>query len=154
RRQGRKGHSSAAICGRNVVSSSAVTALRRSRPMFRSVALAAFATVSISGAPQASADEVQLASAGKGLLPVVVGPNAGGVTKQKAAVLADYLGRITGAKFEVKTGDGSNLDGRAGIAVGTVADFPSVAGRFAGLDPKKVDPTLREDYLLESHENG
>jgi len=122
--------------------------------MLRSPALAALVAVVGFSALHVAAEEVRLAAGGKALLQVVVGPKATEVTRQKAAVLADYLGRISGAKFEVQTGDGADADGRAGIVVGTVADFPRVRERFVGLDPAKVDPTLREDYLLESHARG
>lgn len=63
-----------------------------------------------------------------------------------AARLANYLSRITDAKFEVATGDGTT-----GIAVGVPGDFPA-SGIKALWDAK--DTTRREDYLLRSHERG
>ena len=54
--------------------------------------------------------------------PVVISNKASKETKEVAAELADYLGRITGAKFEVKTGDGT-----AGIVLGTLEEFPNPA---------------------------
>src|SRR5262249_4456009 len=64
--------------------------------------------------------ELPLAANGKALVPVVVSEKASPATKQVANELAGYLGRITGAKFEVTTGDGSK-----GIVLGTIAEFPS-----------------------------
>lgn len=62
-----------------------------------------------------------------------------------ARTLAEYLQRISGAKFEVSTGDG-----KEGIAVGTAPDFPALP--FAGEFP--TDATRREDYVLRSHDAG
>ncbi|MCC6421256.1 MAG: DUF4838 domain-containing protein [Gemmataceae bacterium] len=67
----------------------------------------------------APAAETPLARGGKALLPVVVSGQAAESTRKVAAELADYLSRISGARFEVKTGDGST-----GIVLGTLAEFP------------------------------
>ncbi len=61
-----------------------------------------------------------LASNGKALLPIIISPRASARTQAVAAELAGYLNRITGAAFEVRTGDGSG-----GIILGTLADFPN-----------------------------
>jgi hypothetical protein len=66
--------------------------------------------------------ELALAADGRALVPVVVSPNASPATRAVAAELAGYLGRITGAAFEVVTGDGSR-----GIVLGTLAEFPNPA---------------------------
>src|SRR6187399_1917196 len=68
--------------------------------------------------PAASA--IQLASEGQALQPVIISATASEATKVVATELADYLGRISGAKFEVQTGDGSR-----GIVLGTLAEFPN-----------------------------
>jgi hypothetical protein len=67
-----------------------------------------------------AAQSLQVADNGRAIAPVVVSANASDATKTVAAELADYLGRISGAKFEVQTGDGSR-----GIVLGTLAEFPS-----------------------------
>lgn len=63
---------------------------------------------------------LQLASGGKALLPIVISAKASDRTKLAAKDLAEYLGRISGTTFEVQTGDG-----RQGIVVGTLAEFPT-----------------------------
>jgi Domain of unknown function (DUF4838) len=63
-----------------------------------------------------------LADNGQALQPIVLSEKASDATKQAAAELASYLGQITGAKFQVKTGDGS-----VGIVLGTLEEFPNPA---------------------------
>jgi hypothetical protein len=70
----------------------------------------------------AQAEELALAADGKALQPVVISPKASQRTRDVAKELAGYLGRITGAAFAVKEGDGT-----AGIVVGTLAEFPDPA---------------------------
>lgn len=65
---------------------------------------------------------VLLAEGGRARATVVVSPAAPESTKAVAAELAQFLGRITGATFEVQPGDGS-----AGIVLGTIAEFPDPA---------------------------
>src|SRR6187401_1106664 len=67
-----------------------------------------------------AAPAIPLADGGKALQPIVISANASDATKAVAAELADYLGRISGAKFEVQAGDGSR-----GIVLGTIAEFPN-----------------------------
>src|SRR5688500_9851327 len=62
---------------------------------------------------------LQLAAKGKALLPVVISLQASAGTKAVAAELAEYLQRISGATFDVKSGDGTS-----GIVLGTLAEFP------------------------------
>jgi hypothetical protein len=69
-----------------------------------------------------SKTRLQLARDGKALLPIVISEKASASTQAVAKELADYLGRITGATFEVKTGDGTS-----GIVLGSMADFPTSA---------------------------
>src|ERR1043166_7499214 len=66
----------------------------------------------------------QVAANGRALSPVVIAKNAASNTVAVAGELAEYLGRITGAKFEVTTGDGSK-----GIVLGTLAEFPNPSDR-------------------------
>lgn len=97
-------------------------------------------------APAVAAETVALAKDGQALQRVVVAEAASERVQAAAATLADYLGRIAGAKFEVATGDG-----KSGIAVGTGTDFPALP--FA----KSFDPTTmrrREEYLLRTHAAG
>ena len=63
--------------------------------------------------------ELVLAASGKAQLPIVIAEKAAGSTRKVAAELAGYLSRISGAPFEVKTGDGAR-----GIVLGTLAEFP------------------------------
>jgi hypothetical protein len=64
-------------------------------------------------------DVVVLAQGGKALLPVVISGNASEAIRGVADDLAKYLGKISGAKFEVQTGDGAR-----GIVLGNIKDFP------------------------------
>lgn len=67
-----------------------------------------------------------LAANGRALEPIVISPKATDAVKQVAAELADYLGRMTGAKFSIETGDGSR-----GIVLGNITDFPNPAFKDA-----------------------
>jgi hypothetical protein len=94
----------------------------------------------------AGAAEVRLTEAGRTRQAIVVSPQASADVQAAAATLADYLGRISGAKFDVRTGDGAS-----GIVVGRAADFPALQ-----IDPpfNPADPTRREEYVLRSHADG
>lgn len=97
------------------------------------------------GLAVAAAPEVQLAENGRALQPVVVGAAASERTRAAAADLADYLGRISGAPFQVMEGDG-----RSGLAVGRPADFSTLSlGLAFGSEPAR-----REEYLLRTHADG
>ena len=63
-----------------------------------------------------------LADGGQAKVPVVISAKASDATKAVAAELAGYLGKISGAKFEITTGDGT-----AGVVLGTLAEFPDAA---------------------------
>lgn len=89
---------------------------------------------------------VTLAERGVARLPIVVADQATQETKDSAAKLAEYLGKISGAKFEVRTGDGSQ-----GIAVGREADFPKLR---LGVEFRPDETTRREEYLLRCHPDG
>jgi hypothetical protein len=79
-------------------------------------------------------------------MPVITSANASKETQSAARTLADYLGRIAGARFEFTTGGGDT-----GIAVGRAADFP---GLKLSIPWKDGEATRREDYLLRSHPRG
>lgn len=81
-----------------------------------------FAALLLAGPAWAKPAELPLAADGKALVPIVVSEKASPATKQVAAELASYLGRITGAKFEVAAGDGTK-----GVVLGTLAEFPEPA---------------------------
>jgi hypothetical protein len=87
-----------------------------------------------------------LAEHGRALEPIIISTNASAQTIASADILAEYLGRISGAGFEVKTGDGAT-----GIVVGRAEDFPKVD---AGAQFHPADAMKREEYLLRSHAGG
>jgi hypothetical protein len=93
-----------------------------------------------------AASSTRLAEAGRALQPVVISTNASDATKAVAGELAAYLGRISGAKFEVQNGDGSR-----GIVLGTLAEFPnrSLAGAL------KIHNTYdgREAFVIRSEKD-
>lgn len=68
--------------------------------------------------PVFATDSFHLAENGKALAPIVISPKASDQTKAVAAELASYLKQITGAEFELKTGDGTQ-----GIVLGTKEEF-------------------------------
>ncbi len=87
-------------------------------------------TAARAGEPEAP---LALAEAGQALLPIVVSDQASDVVRASATELAQYLQKITGASFNVTTGDGST-----GIRVGTLAQFP---------DTELADPlAVREGF--------
>jgi len=87
-----------------------------------------------------------LAEAGRAKQTIVVGPETSETTQLAAQELADYLGCISGATFEVTRGSGTT-----GVAVGVDGDFPGLKldGVFASDDPLR-----RDDYLIRSHADG
>ncbi len=93
-----------------------------------------------------NAPHVALSANSQARHAIVIAPTASEKSREQAKVLADYLQRISGAAFEVKTGDG-----QSGIALGTAQEFPKLKlqGSFA-----PGDLTRREEYLLRSHANG
>jgi len=100
----------------------------------------------MAAAPVLAAETVALAKDGKALRRVVVAEAASERVQAAAATLADYLGRIAGAPFEVAVGHGES-----GIAVGVGTDFPALP--FG----KSFDPTRirrREEYILRTHPAG
>lgn len=94
----------------------------------------------------AAPPEVTLASEAKAVHPIIIRESASERVRAAAETLADYLYRMSGAKFQISAGDG-----RAGIALGLASDFPSLK---LGVDFNIKDPQLREDYLLRTHDSG
>ena len=90
----------------------------------------------------APAEVTRLADGGRALMPVVIVDAASEEVRAAAADLAEYLGRIAGARFEVAPGDGAS-----GIVLGTAADFPALA---EGADFAPDHPLRREEYILRS----
>lgn len=97
-------------------------------------------------ADSASTVTLALAKDGQALHHIVIATSAGEQTRLAASELADYLGRITGAKFSLVTGDGTT-----GLAVGTHTDFPALklGALFESGNPFRLD-----DYLLRTHARG
>lgn len=106
------------------------------------IAMLAFAPAVIAVTPV----KVLMAEDGKALLPIIISENASASTKSNASKLAEYLGKIGGAKFKIETGDGTS-----GIAIGLATDFPALklASTF-----KSDDILKREEYLLRTHARG
>jgi len=129
----------------------------RTRIVFLAAIAAGLLCATVRPAPAASPDAsgpgdrsaaptVVLATDGRARQAVVVGPEASEETRSAAKELAEYLGRIAGAPFEVRTGDGT-----AGLAVGVAADFPAVRH---GVAFEPGDPFRRDEYLLRTHAGG
>ncbi len=93
-----------------------------------------------------SSEKTMIASGGKALLPIIISGKASAEVRDSAKYLADYLSKISGGKFEIKTGDG-----KTGVAVGTIKDFPELAFK-PGF--KLEDPGERQGYEIKSHANG
>lgn len=106
------------------------------------IAMLAFAPAVIAVTPV----KVLMAEDGKALLPIIISENASASTKSNASKLAEYLGKIGGAKFKIETGDGTS-----GISIGLATDFPTLklASTFKGDDILR-----REEYLLRTHAGG
>ncbi|MDQ3621698.1 MAG: DUF4838 domain-containing protein [Verrucomicrobiota bacterium] len=105
----------------------------------------------------AASDTLRLADQGRALAPIVVSANASDATKAVAAELADYLGRMSGAQFEVQTGDGSR-----GIVLGTLAEFPNASlkaalamrGEYDGKEAFAIRTGTERVLLLGASEPG
>jgi Domain of unknown function (DUF4838) len=87
-----------------------------------------------------------IASDGKALLPIIISPKATPEVRKSAEDLARYLGRMSGGKFAIKTGDG-----KTGIAVGTIKNFPEIPFKphFDAMHPGE-----RQGYEIKSHAKG
>jgi hypothetical protein len=91
-------------------------------------------------------ETVAIARGGKARLPVVVSPEASGRVSTAAGNLAHYLGKITGATFKTRRGEGT-----MGIAVGNYRNFPKL-GLSDRFDPGDI--TRRDEYLIRTHDEG
>jgi hypothetical protein len=89
---------------------------------------------------------IELARAGKASVPVVIAKDTTVRVRNAASDLATYLNDITGAEFEIRSGDGTKA-----IAVGLPADFPSL-NLAKPLEVKNIAD--REAYILRSHKDG
>jgi hypothetical protein len=87
-----------------------------------------------------------IAMEGKSIWPVVISDGASKQTIEAASTLSEYLNKISGAEFRLKSGDGTE-----GIAVGIYSDFPSLS---VGVRFEPEDMSKREEYLLRSHKGG
>ena len=89
---------------------------------------------------------INLSTQKKASQPVVISQSASNRVRAVAALLAEYLDKISGAEFKVVTGDG-----KIGIAVGTLSDFPDlpIKNIFVHRDAEH-----RESYILRSHQEG
>ncbi len=94
----------------------------------------------------AAPPEVRIARDGKAELSVVVSSQASDRVRQASETLAGYLEKISGAPFEVVTGDGVT-----GIAVGLPPGFPKTPHSGKLRNPNTFQ---REHYLLQSHPRG
>ena len=85
---------------------------------------------------------LQLAQNGKALLPIVISAKASASTQAVAKEMAELLKRISGATFEVKTGDGTS-----GIVIGNQDEFPVPALE----SPQNSQRFRRQGSLRHSH---
>lgn len=100
----------------------------------------------LSGTVPATAQvDFELAKAGTTSHSVVVGSNASDAVRASAGELAEYLNRITGATFEIKTGNG-----QMGIVLGLPDDFDDLPLEL----PFEEDIFKREHYLIKSEKNA
>ena len=95
----------------------------------------------------AEAAPFTVADHGQAKCSVVVSAAADKDVLAAARVLADYLGKISGGKFELATGSGTT-----GIAIGLLPDFPEL-GLGKPFDPAPPGVPC-EQYLLRSHAKG
>lgn len=114
------------------------------RPMCFVFAVLVSGTASLTA--HAAPATVHLARGGKAAVDVVHAEDASQPVAKFAATLADYLGRISGGQFNIATGDG-----RTGIAVGTVDDFPALKLREA-MTGRGI--AADQQYILRSHPRG
>jgi|GEM_PF-2473441 len=111
-------------------------------PRFISFLIAIIASISILG-HKAQAESASIANSGKALMPIIISANASGATRQSAQTLAGYLQKMSGADFDIQTGDGNS-----GIVVGEAKDFPAFKSTFGD---RKMQS---EDYILRSFSHG
>ena len=93
-----------------------------------------------------SGQKIRLIDANVVQFHVTTSVDAAEEINKTAAILADYLERISGNRVAIQTGDG-----RSGIAVGVAEDFPEL-GHQPLFDSHS--PFRRSEYLLRTHSNG
>ena len=102
--------------------------------------------------PALASQPCRLASAGKASVSIVVGAGANASVRHSAEELRDMLKQITGATFAIETGDG-----RKGLAVGMLGDFPALSADkqlAAAVQAGGRDLAAQQSYLLRSHRKG
>jgi len=105
----------------------------------------------------ASKVTLQLAKDGKSLLPIIVSEKASAGTKAVADDLKKYLDQMSGAAFEIKTGDGS-----AGIVLGSKSEFPvaalnnalAIVNGFDGKEAYAIRTREKKVMLLGATDQG
>lgn len=106
---------------------------------------------------RALAAEFRIARNGQAATPIVISEKATDATRKLASELADYLGRISGAKFEIKAGAGT-----AGIVVGSIDEFPQpglakaleIRNRFDGKEAYAIRSDANRVLLVGATEMG
>ena len=101
--------------------------------------------------------EIALASAHKASVPIVVSDKSSEGAKALALELKKYLDEITGASFEIQTGDGTK-----GIVVGTWDEFPipelrkplEIVNGFDGREAFAIRTSANRLLLLGATERG
>lgn len=99
----------------------------------------------------------KLAADGKALMPIVISAEASDTLKSVAGELADYLHRITGATFTVQASEG-----KTGIVLGTLAQFPTpslsraleMRNTYDGKEAFAIQTTRDRVLLLGATEMG
>ena len=95
--------------------------------------------------PVTSPPTIELSHDSQASLAIIIGDKASVEVRKSAEELTQYLEKMSGAKFAVKSGDGSR-----GIVVGRPNDFGELPFNVAF----ESGPFHREDYLLRSHSQG
>jgi hypothetical protein len=115
------------------------------------------AVVALAVTPCATAAEVRLAEGGRAQLPIVISEKASDGTRQVVTEFADYLRQISGAQFDIRTGDGSS-----GIVLGTIDEFPhpdlekplAIRNRFDGKEAYAIRCEGKRVLLLGAADQG
>ncbi|MGB9642261.1 MAG: DUF4838 domain-containing protein [Candidatus Ratteibacteria bacterium] len=125
--------------------------------MKKTVAIAFFSAIFLTINHVFAADNIQIAANEKALVPVVISEHASENIKKLANELIEYLNKISGAKFEIKTGDGST-----GIIVGTIEEFPypdiakklDIQNVFDGKEAYAIKSEKKRLLLIGATEQG
>ena len=101
--------------------------------------------VLLTGTAAAETPTVELSRDSVASIPIVISAHASAGVLEFADELARYLGKMSGGKFVIETGNGNR-----GIVVGQSADFASLPFELVF----ESGAFHREDYVLRSHSNG